>query len=166
MPLVLSTDIEPVKVQALGNWFEFKPAQIKLMQKDIADFLTMDKREYGFVALPESLEDEDRSSEVFKKAVAEAQIQGRRNIVAKLNRLRFNLEVSMKKDLEMAGIKADPVSFCDDKEAVKAMYRKLAMFKDLETESVEKDIDEIQKLKEALDGPSNRANTKPATQRS
>lgn len=166
MALILSTDLENVKVQAMGNWFEFKPGQIKNMQKEFSDFLSLDKKEYGFVALPEALEDEDRSSEVFKKAVEEATIQGRRNIVAKLNRMRHNLEVSMQKDLDMAGLKGNPINFVDNKQAVIDMYKKLKQFKDLETESVEKDIEEIQRLQESLDGPTDRTNAKAPTSRS
>lgn len=166
MALVLSTDVQPVKVQAHGNWFEFKPGQVKNMQKDIADFLCLDKREFGFVALPEALEEEAPGSEAYKKAIAEANVVGRRNIVAKLNRMRHNLEVSMQKDLDVAGIKASPISMCEDKEAVKTMYRRLAEFKNLETESVEADISEIEKLKEQLDGPTKRTDAKSPNSRS
>jgi len=158
MALVLSTDIESVKVQAFGNWFEFKPGQVKNMQSDIAHFLTTDKKEYGFVSLPDSLEDEERTSNVYKKAVAEANIIGRRNIVEKLSRMRHNIEVSMQRDLDMANIKADPLTMVDNKEAAKAMYRKLAQFKDIEAKSVEADVDELKKLREAVDGPANGTN--------
>lgn len=157
MALVMSTDIENVKVQAFGNWFDFKPGQIKNMQPEIARFLTVDKKEYGFVSLPDTLEDEDRNSEVFKQAVAEATTLGRNNIIAKLSRLRHNIEVSMKRDMEMANIKADPFTYVDDKKSAIAMYKKLAKFKDLESESTESELDELRQLKDKIDGNANGA---------
>src|SRR3954466_10358323 len=104
MALVLCSDLETVKVQAFGNWFEFKPGQIKNMQDNLANFLDSQKREMGFVVLPTVCE-EDPDSEEAKTAKSNATATGRKNIVRALTRLRYNFEVSTQKDIDISGEK-------------------------------------------------------------
>lgn len=158
MALVLCSDIEPVKVQAFGNWFEFKPGQVKIMDKRLADFLCSERRSYGFMALPEQFEDDRQSSE-FKEAVEAATKVGKQNIVNALHAHKNNIEVSFKKDLDMANIKVDPLDALDPVARANALavYRKLAKLQLEQSDESSIEIAEMKKLKEQIDGNAKRA---------
>lgn len=163
MAMVISTDLEPVKVQAFGNWFEFKAGQTKNMQDGIADFLGQYKREMGFVVLP-SVCEEDPDSKEAKAAKEEALSSGRRNIVQALTRLRANFETSTQKDIDRSGEKR---SYYTEAEPVhKEMYRRLALFQSTAQDAVKNQEDEIKKLQAQLDGTTPVTNPKQTNPRS
>lgn len=159
MALVLSTDLETVRVQSYGNWFEFKPGQIKQMQDHIADFLCTDRRDKGFVTLPESYDD-DRNSLENKKLFEDALQTGRANITRELNRLRANFEVSTQKDIDVAGQKRSFMSELTP--AHKEMYRRLALFKKHEQDVVSQEEDEVRKYMEVINGNTHSTNAAKA----
>ena len=106
MALILNANIKEVSVQAFGNWFTFKPGQKKNMDSKLVDFLAMQKKDMGFVSLPDICSEEPDSPEA--KAAVEAAIkQGRANVVAYCERMISNLEVSLQKDYDMANIKTN-----------------------------------------------------------
>jgi hypothetical protein len=159
MALVLSTDLETVRVQSYGNWFEFKPNQIKQMQDHIADFLCTDRRDKGFVVLPESYDD-DRNSPENKKIFEAALATGRANITRELNRLRVNFEVSTQKDIDVSGEKRSFMSELTS--AHKEMYRRLALFKKYEQDIVARDEDEVRKYMDVINGNTSSPDTAKA----
>lgn len=147
--VIMSTDIDPVNVQVFGNWFSFKPGQVKVMDSRIVDFLNMEKRYMGFVALPDvCMEDPEHPDSVAAKA--EAIRSGRNNIIADLTKLVTNLEVSLQKDYDMAGIKTTSMS--QEGKAHLPYYKKLAKFKELGNAETAATLDEISQLKAQLDG--------------
>ncbi len=151
MAVVFSTDLEPVRVQAYGNWFEFKPGQIKPMQDNIADFLCTSRRDKGFVSLPDTYFDEPNSPEN-QRLKEQAIMTGRTAIVAELKKCRHNFEVSTQRDIDKLGEKR---SFMTEAQPVhKEMYRRLGLFKNAERDFVDETADEIKKLIEKIDGPS------------
>lgn len=154
--LILCTDVKPVTVQAFGNWFSFKPGQVKSMDPRLVDFLTMDKKSYGFIALPDICGD-DPDSEEAKAAKAEAFVEGRKNIVKELERTIHNLEVSLQKDYDLAGMKVSAVHM--EGAAHLPVYRHLAEFKKLEAASNEASINELEQLKGLINGNTIPANT-------
>lgn len=163
MATLISTDLEPVRVQAYGNWFEFKPGQIKPMNDNISDFLCTNRRDKGFVALPDSYFDDPNSPESQKIKEA-AIVTGRTAIVTELKKLRHNFEISTQKDIDISGEKR---SFMTEANAVhKEMYRRLALFKNAERDLVDGTEDEIKKFIETIDGPANRPNASKAVARS
>lgn len=145
--VVMSTDIDPVNVQVFGNWFSFKPGQIKQMDAKIVDFLCLDKKSYGFVSLPESCI-EDKEAPESKELILNATKEGRGHIIAALNALIHNLEVSLKNDAERSkqGIPSSVTA------AHLPYYRKLAKFKQLGAAEEAAALDEINKLKAQIDG--------------
>lgn len=157
MALVVCTDLEPVKVQAFGNWFEFKPSQVKNMQDGIADFLNQSKRDMGFVTLPAVCEEDPESKEA-KVAKEEAIASGRKNIVQALTRLRANFENSTQKDIDRSGEKRS--YYTEAEPAHKEMYRRLSLFQTANQDAVKTQEDEIKKLQDQLNGNTAISNIK------
>jgi hypothetical protein len=145
----MSTDLDLVSVQAFGNWFSFKPGQIKPMDDRIANFLAFEKRAMGFVLLPE--ECEDRSTPEAKAIIEEKTREGRANIVAHLNSLIHNLEVSLAAEYERVKEKV-PMSITASHAP---HYRKLAALKAADADRDQAVVDEIEKLKGVISGASN-----------
>lgn len=149
MPLIFNALDTPVSVQVAGNWFEFKPKQVKLIHSpEIAARISEAKADHGLVAVPDiCLEDKD-SAEA-KKLIAEATEIGIKNRVQALKRVVYNLEVGLRRDLEMKGIKGVEVdAFATDGE-VSAM-RELAKLKDRKDNTEQKKLDEIKTLREKI----------------
>lgn len=158
MAVVLCTDLEPVRTQAYGNWFEFKPGQVKPMQDHIADFLCSNRKSQGFIALPESFLDDPKTADN-QRALAAAYAEGRKAIVTELRKLRHNFEVSTQKDIDISGEKR---SFMTELQPChKEVYRRLALFKNAESDQAARDEEEIKRYMEQIDG----SNAKPADAR-
>lgn len=149
MAAVISTDLEPVRTQAYGNWFEFKPGQVKVMQDHIAEFLCFNRKTQGFVSLPEAYLEDIHSAEN-KKLKDEAVMRGRTAIVDELKRMRHNFEVSTQADIDKSGEKRSFMTEANSSH--KEMYRRLALFKNAERDFVDAQGDEIRKLIEQIDG--------------
>lgn len=160
MALILNSDIETVNVQAFGNWFTFKPGQMKHMDKRIVDFLDRDKKSYGLVALPEVCE-ESPGSEDAKKAIEVAMQAGRTNIIQHLTYLVQNLEQSLHADTERAKEVVPSVA----KALHLPYYRKLAKFKEVNSDKESEALIEIEKLKGQIDGTATAANPRPTSKR-
>jgi Skp family chaperone for outer membrane proteins len=153
MALVMNAHVREVKVQVFGNWFTFKPGQVKPMNEDVAKFLTMDRAYMGFVGLPEICVDSPDSPEA-KEAKIEALKAGRAAVIANLERQRTNLEVSLQRDLDMTGHKTDATKLATPGDM--EMYRQLAEYKQMEADEHAKQHAEIAKIKETLNGTANR----------
>lgn len=132
-----------------GAVFTFKPLQIKNMTESKAHFLCTDRREEGFVGLPDSIDDPDFKSSPEGKALIEAKRkEGVENHVAKLRQVIYNMQVSLRQDLEKANIKADPRVFASEGE-IAAMER-LAKYQVKKEDSEQKKIDRIKELEKAI----------------
>lgn len=148
----MNTDLEAVKVQALGNWFSFNAGQIKNMDDKIAHFIATEKKYMGLVTLPDvCIEDPNGAESLSAKELAIQ--QGRLSIVNHLKYIIRNLEVSLQKDLDKANIKGNVMAYASDGEL--AAYHKMSKFKDLEQDALQKRIDEVTKLKEKIGGDIN-----------
>ncbi len=149
MALVICTDLEDVNVRALGNWFSFKSGQIKNMDDKIAHFICVDKAEYGFQTLPDiCFEDPNCKESIDAKATAIK--QGRNNIIKKLHDVIRNLEVSLQRDLDIAGIKTNVLTQASDGEL--NAYRRLAKFEALKQDEEGNKLKEIMELKGKING--------------
>lgn len=115
--LLYNTTSKNVHLRAHGNWFEFKVDQIKQVNESLGHFIATDKKDFGIVAIPEEFADMTyRASEEGKAKLAEYKANGIANRVAFLNRQKYNLEVSLKKDLDMKNLKLNPHIFATDKD--------------------------------------------------
>lgn len=147
---VMSTDVEPVTVQAFGNWFSFKPGQIKAMNPNLVDFLAMDKKELGFVSLPDAVGEDPTSAESIE-AKNVALEQGRANIVEHVTGLIRNIEVHMAAAYE----RSKETMPADVRAGTLPHYRKLTALKALNADRNQLALDEIAKLKGQLNGDAN-----------
>lgn len=144
---------EVIKVQAFGNWFEFKPEAIKVISNDaLAHFLVTDKKYMGLVSFPEDVFEKGMDSKEFKETKEQKKKEGIDARVKHLQRVIQNLEVSLKRDLEQANIKADPMKMASPGEV--AAYKELAKYAQMEQDAEESKAKEISKLKEKINGKS------------
>jgi hypothetical protein len=160
MALVLSTDVKEISVQAFGNWFTFKAGQKKNMDPRIASFLTQEKSFMGFVELPGICEEEP-GSEAAIGAEKDCLVRGRQNIVSYLESLIDNLEVSLQKDYDVAGIKTD-VKRIEGRGHLPA-YKHLAQLKAVEQSGQDEVLAEIMALKGTDGAPTSTDTRKTST---
>jgi hypothetical protein len=145
MALIFNATNEIQRTKALGNWFEFKPKQIKQMNENIAHFLTTERGDCGLVGLPEEMEDpEYRSSPEGKAILAEKEQQGIDSFVKAQRALIYNNQVSLRKDLDKNNMKLDPAALASDGE-LNAM-RIVAAYQAKKDDSEQKKIDEVREL--------------------
>lgn len=147
MPVVYNPTAEVVKVQAFGNHFSFNPGQMKVMQPEIAQFLSIDKAYLGFVTLPEEVL-EDKTAPESVRLIDEAKKMGVNNRINHLKRIISNLEVSLRRDLEQSNIKTDPLKYASEGEL--AAYRELAKYKFSQEDEGKKRMEEIEELKKTI----------------
>lgn len=101
-----------VSTQVHGKWFSFKPRQIKLFaNKDIAEFMAMNRGEEGLVDIPEEIMELPAADPERVKVVEEKRFEGVQKRVRKLDMIKENLLTSLRYDVELKGIKADPLTF-------------------------------------------------------
>jgi hypothetical protein len=149
--LVMNATNEKISVKALGNWFEFKPKQVKNMEQKIGHFLITERRENGLVALPDSFEDpEYKNSPEGKAELATIEQRGIEAFCDSLRKRIYNNQVSLRMDLERANIKADPSAFVTEGE-LEAM-RLLAKYQTAKDDSAQKKQDEVKELMKKI-GP-------------
>jgi hypothetical protein len=135
-----------------GSHFTFKPKQIKqIYQEHIASLLTGDKKEYGFVALPEECLDREFVDSAAGKALIDAKRkEGVDAFCKKLRAQLYNLNVSLKQDLDKANLKVDPRVFASEGD-IKAMEL-LAKYQLRKEDEDQKKVDRIKELEKALNG--------------
>lgn len=150
---------EDNKVVVGGNTFTFRPKQIKeIYQTDIAHIITRHKAEFGFVGLPDDLtyiahvkpENFDKQvPEEHKALIEEARKSGVEAYCRRLRQLVYNMQVSLKQDLEKANIKADPKVFASDGDLrnLEQLVKYQAKREDIE----QKRIDKLKELEKHLE---------------
>jgi len=115
MALIYNPSKNKVRVKALGNFFEFKPEEVKSMNDDIAHFICLDKKESGLVSLPEEYIDQKDTPEM-KAIKEEKRIEGLKNQLAYHRWKVGNLMNSLAQDLAAKGMNIDPLTFASDGE--------------------------------------------------
>lgn len=92
-----------------GKHFHFKPKQIKQFYQDtFANFILREKSEYGFVEIPTINTTEDDNSGVAssdKDLIEAKRKEGIENYCSHLRKLVYNAQVSLQKDIDLAGLK-------------------------------------------------------------
>lgn len=145
---------EPQTVKALGNWFSFKPHQVKSVQDNIGRFIATERQINGIMSLPEEFEDpEYKTTEEGKAKLAAIEEAGLKAYLGHLRSVIYNNQVSLRQDLEKANIKADPAVFASEGE-LEAM-RLLAKYQSREEDAAQKKADEVKELMKQV-GPINK----------
>ena len=146
---VLNSLNKEVSTQAFGNWFTFKPGQMKRMRREIGDFLIRERRGLGLIFVSEKLyEDKEYASSEEGKAELEARTQeGINNRVAQLNSQVSNLK-SLQRDLEQKNMKVDPLSMATDGDL--SAMEELHAFQVRTSDSDKKRLERVRKLEQQL----------------
>lgn len=141
----------PVRIQAHGNWFSWKPLQIKEIQNnELAMFITEKRGEDGLVGIADTMMELDNNTQEFKDFIEDRRKEGVRKRIQKLDWVINNLETSLRYDLETKNIKADPLAFASSGE-VAAYKERLTLTEGERKDSLNK-ADEIRKLKAQISG--------------
>lgn len=147
MALVINCTKDEQQVKALGNWFTFKPGQIKILQDNIGRFLSLEKKQYGLMELPEAFTDPDYAKSPEGIAIMEQVSQeGLRNYIDFHRKIVENNQVSLRRDLEQANIKADPATYASEGEL--ASMRIVAKYAQMDDDAAQKRIEEVRALTE------------------
>lgn len=145
MPLIYNTTEETQSTKAAGNWFTLKPGQTKMVNDNIAHFISQERRETGIVVLPvEFDEPEHRLTDEGKAQMLALKEEGIRSFVAGLESRVRNNQVSLRRDLERANIKVDPAIEASSGEM--EAYKLLAKYKKSGEDQVQKRKDEVAEL--------------------
>ena len=146
---VFNSTAEDQTTQAFGNWFTFKPKQIKSMTENIGHFLCTQRADHGFVGLSEAFEDPAYKNTAEGKA--EYLTKEKQGIAAYLQRMHqvvANNTQSLGRDLQMANIQADPRAFMSDGEL--AALEILAKYKSAEQDEADKRLSRAKELEDKL----------------
>lgn len=161
MPIVINATEETVVVQVVGNYFTFKPGARKLIKdKDIANFITTNRKESGLAVLPDlTTEAEDIEGEVTPEMLAERRAASAdaekeacrialNHYIDHKRALIRNNQVSLAKDLARADYKYAPeVDMTDGEfEAMKLVAKYDKKGKDAAQER----LNEIETLKKKI----------------
>lgn len=153
MPYIMNSLNEEVKVQAHGQWFTFKPEEIKTIHKNsLAQFFSQYRGEDGLVEVSEQVMELDKKSDEYKAAIYEVRKSGIARYVAKQNFIIRNLEMSLRRDYETSGQKGNFLFEASKGEL--AAYKNLKKYKEFEATEQLNVADEIQKVREELYGSS------------
>lgn len=125
MPVVINATQEKITLVLQGNYFTWEPGKEKIMRNpEIAKFIQTNKNDYGLAVLPDLKGDEEEVSEeemAARKEAYEAQkvIECEQALDRYIKRLRgviHNNQVSLRRDLDQANMKADPSAYVSDGE--------------------------------------------------
>lgn len=145
MALVFNATAETISVKVYGNYFTFKPKQIKTLQDNVAHEMVTSRSEDGLVGLSPEFEDPTYKTTPEGKAAYEtAEKQGVDAFIAKQRGLIYNNQVSLRRDLERANLKYDP-SIEASKGELEAM-RLVAKYQKSMEDSNQAKADEIKEL--------------------
>lgn len=161
MPYIMNALETPLRTQAHGQWFVFKPGQIKEIQnRDLALFMAQSRGEDGLVMVDtQIIENNEPTSAEYKEHIEEKRREGIASRIKKLDWVIRNLRESLRYDLQTKGIKTDSLAFASKGELA-AIKERMALqeYEKLEHLNV---AEEARKMLEKLDDGSG-SNPEPA----
>lgn len=158
MPHIMNALDKPVTVKVFGNYITFSPRQIKyIANENMALKMNMDHGGEGLVSFPDEAMEFDKNGPEFKKVVSEKIREGKQKRVKLLKQIVHNLEVSLQRDLDIAGIKTSAATFASEGEL--AALKELAQFKSVEQDEEAFRAEEWEKLRKQVDGNLIKPNT-------
>jgi hypothetical protein len=145
----------PVNTQAFGKWFQWKPRQIKEIQNiNLAMFLTEKRGEDGLVGIDDKMmemeKDTPEAKAEFAQYIEDRRKEGVQKRIQKLDGIIHNLEVSLKRDLDRANLKQDPLVEASKGEL--SAYKERASLMEYERQQAVNVADEIRKVKAQMNG--------------
>lgn len=144
--LVMNATNESQTTVAFGNYFTFKPKEMKRIKNDdIARWIGENRLHQGLFSLGDEFEDPDyRATDEAKATIKELEESALKHYVDSLRKTIYNNQVSLRQDLERANIKADPATFASEGE-LKAM-RLVAQYQKANEDAEQAKINEVKRL--------------------
>lgn len=147
--VIFNATMEEVSVQAFGNWFTFKPKQIKIMTDNLGQFLIVQRAENGLVGLPPEFEDpEYKSTPAGQEILKAKEAEGIEKFLKKQTEIVNNNLQSLNNDLKMKNIETDSRAFMSDGE-MKALET-LAKYRQAQQDENHKRIEKAAELQRKL----------------
>ena len=151
MGIIYNATKEEQTIRALGNWFTFKPKQMKVLSDNLSGWIGAHKKEHGLVELGESFSDpEYKDSEAGKEALALAEAEGLSSYLAHHRMIVANNQVSLRRDLNRADMKVDPAfeASLGELESMKIVAKYAAKDEDLAQKRAEEVTRLMRQIKE------------------
>lgn len=159
MSIVINATQETITLRLRGNFFTWKPGQKKVIRdEDLAHFILTERTDSGLAVIPELVKDdeevspeelEERRAGAGEREEAECAAALER-YVQKHRRVIENNQISLRRDLEMAGIKADPAAWASTGEL--ESMRLVAKYQKRSEDAEASKIAEVKKLMEQVKG--------------
>jgi len=124
MPFVMNCLDKQVSTQAHGKWFTFKPREIKMFYiPELARFMGQLRGEEGLVEIPDSIMELEKDNPERIQYLEDKRREGVNKRVQKLEWQKHNLMSSLRLDLEVKGLKVDPLILASkgDVEAIREL---------------------------------------------
>lgn len=153
MAVIMCAHLEKQTIKAFGNWFTLVPGKPKIVDEKLARFIAEKGRDQGFVMLPDEAAEvptNEKEAKRYMEIINEATAKGRANIINSLRYKLRNLEVSLQRDIDRAGLKYSALieASPDDEKS----YELLAKLQELSKVDNSDKEERIRKLKEKADG--------------
>lgn len=139
MGLIYNPLKQNVQIKVFGNYFDFKPGQVKPLNDDVSRFIAIDKKQSGLVALPDICADDPTSEEAVAAKEAK-RIEGITNALNHYKSIVHNLTVSLARDLAMKNDKTPIETLASDGEKT-AMRMVKELTDEINAISVDKDAE-------------------------
>lgn len=144
---------EEQTIMAHGKHFHFKANQVKAFQNDsIGTFILRERADHGFVEIPAMFNEEEGDVGDYNrdpKIIEEKRKVGVDNYCANLRRILYNLQVSLKKDLDLKNLRMDPRNLATDGD-LKHMEQ-LVKYQTKREDTEQLKIDRIKELEKKLE---------------
>lgn len=144
---------EDQTIVAHGKHFHFKANQVKAFQSDaIGTFILRERAELGFIEIPAMFNEEEGDIGDYNKdpkVIEERRQAGVDNYCAHLRKILYNLQVSLKKDLELKNLRMDPRTLATDSD-LKHMEQ-LVRYQSKREDKEQLKIDRIKELEKKLE---------------
>lgn len=124
MAYVMNCLDKQVSTQAQGKWFTFKPREIKMFYvPELARFMGQMRGEEGLVEIPDHIMELEKDNPERIQYLEDKRREGVNARVKRLEWQKHNLMSSLKLDLEVKGLKVDPLILASkgDVEAIKEL---------------------------------------------
>lgn len=150
MPMIFNATEREKNVCVQGNWFYFRPRQMKnISSESLSQFFVSNLAYEGFIRLSDKFEDPDyKKTAAGKEEYDEAVEKGMAARVTFLQYIINNDLVSLKQDLERKNDKSDPRSYMS-KQMI-AQMEELAQYKEKLSQANKEQIAQIQELEKKL----------------
>ncbi len=151
MGMIYNATNENCQVRVFGNYFEFKPKQMKMLDDKFSHWIQTERKYLGLVDLPDEFADPSYAKgEDGARILATKTEEGVNAFVQRLRERVANVTVSLRMDLEQANIKSDPLSYASDGEV--QAFELLAKYQKAKADDSANQVNRLKDLESKIKG--------------